>query len=322
MTGGASSAGTLIFLPLLVFVTSEFGWRTALALLAVVMLAVILPLTFLLMRSRPADLGLQTYGMRADAPRVALDETLVPMRQALRTADFWLLSSTFFVCGFTTIGLIGSHFIPHATEHGFTEAQPAGILSAIGAMNVIGTTLSGWLCDRYPPRILLAGYYLFRALSAGPAVHHYAAIHVPVRHRIRARLHRDRPADGHADGAALWQALRGHDLRLDHLHAHGRRRDSLVLRRLHPRRLRRLRHRYLRGGAPWALCGHAGVRHQHAVQPSHATEAASACAGGTVGRSLLRTVALESSVMGHKRCYRCLGDSRFSSSTTLKKQYG
>lgn len=165
MTGGASSAGTLIFLPLLVFVTSEFGWRAALALLAVVMLAVILPLTFLLMRSRPADLGLQTYGMRADAPRVALDETLVPMRQALRTADFWLLSSTFFVCGFTTIGLIGSHFIPHATEHGFTEAQAAGILSAIGAMNVIGTTLSGWLCDRYPPRILLAGYYLFRALS-------------------------------------------------------------------------------------------------------------------------------------------------------------
>jgi MFS family permease len=62
-------------------------------------------------------------------------------------------------------GLIGTHFIPHAVEHGFTEGQAAGILSVIGGMNVVGTLASGWLCDRYPPRLLLAGYYFFRALS-------------------------------------------------------------------------------------------------------------------------------------------------------------
>jgi predicted MFS family arabinose efflux permease len=83
----------------------------------------------------------------------------------MRTGDFWLLSCTFFVCGFTSVGLIGAHFLPHATEHGFSEAQAAGILSILGAMNVVGTIGSGWLCDRYPPRLLLAVYYFFRAVS-------------------------------------------------------------------------------------------------------------------------------------------------------------
>ena len=165
MLGGASSAGQLIFLPLLVWITATWDWRTALACLGVLILAVILPLAFLLMRSRPQDLGLQPYGAAAGHRPSPADNRVTPISQALRTGDFWLLSSTFFVCGFTTVGLIGAHFIPHATEHGFSEAQAAGILSLIGAMNVVGTMASGWLCDRYPPRLLLATYYFMRALS-------------------------------------------------------------------------------------------------------------------------------------------------------------
>jgi MFS family permease len=163
--GGAASAGQLVFLPLLVAVTSAWGWRTAVGLLAVVLTAVILPLVLLLMRSRPGDVGLGVYGAGVGANAAVVDTRVTPVREALRTMDFWLLASTFFVCGFTTMGLIGAHFIPHATEHGFSEVQAAGILSVIGGMNVIGTITSGWLCDRYPPRVLLAGYYFFRALS-------------------------------------------------------------------------------------------------------------------------------------------------------------
>jgi sugar phosphate permease len=165
MVGGAASAGQLIFLPLLVWITATWDWRTALAVLATLMLGLILPLAFLLMRSRPQDVGLEPFGAGGpNAPAVA-DMRVTPISKAVRTGDFWLLSSTFFVCGFTTVGLIGAHFIPHATEHGFSEAQAAGILSLIGAMNVVGTLASGWLCDRYPPRMLLAGYYFIRALS-------------------------------------------------------------------------------------------------------------------------------------------------------------
>ena len=163
--GGAASAAQLIFLPLLVWVTSEWGWRSAVGLMASLLLAVLLPLVWIFMRSRPSDLGLQPYGAGVSTTIRLLDTRLTPISQALRTGDFWLLSCTFFVCGFTSVGLIGAHFLPHATEHGFSEAQAAGILSLIGAMNVVGTIGSGWLCDRYPPRLLLAVYYFFRSVS-------------------------------------------------------------------------------------------------------------------------------------------------------------
>jgi sugar phosphate permease len=165
MVGGSASAGQLVFLPLLVWVTATWDWRTALGLMAVLLIVLLLPAAFLLMRSRPLDVGLQPYGSMARSAAMTATLRRTPMSQAMRTLDFWLLASTFFVCGFTTVGLIGPHFIPHATEHGFSEAQAAGILSAIGAMNIVGTMASGLLCDRYPPRLLLAGYYFFRALS-------------------------------------------------------------------------------------------------------------------------------------------------------------
>ena len=165
MIGGAASAGQLVFLPLLVWITATWDWRTALTVLATLMLAVVLPLAFLLMRSRPHDVGLEPYGAGSAGAAARADTRVTPISQAVRTGDFWLLASTFFVCGFTTVGLIGAHFIPHATEHGFSEGEAAGILSLIGAMNVVGTLTSGWLCDRYPPRMLLATYYFIRALS-------------------------------------------------------------------------------------------------------------------------------------------------------------
>lgn len=163
--GGASSAGQLVFLPLLVWVTAQWGWRAAVGLLATLLLGVVLPAAVLLMRSRPADLGLRPYGAGPAAAEATALQPLTPLSVALRTGDFWLLALSFAICGFTTMGLIGTHFIPHAVEHGFTEAQAAGILSVIGGMNVVGTVASGWLCDRFAPRKLLAAYYFFRALS-------------------------------------------------------------------------------------------------------------------------------------------------------------
>ena len=163
--GGASSAGQLVFLPLLVWVTSRWGWRAAFALLAGLLIGVVLPAAFVFLRSRPRDVGLEPYGAGGGKRPAVVDARTTPMGQALRTGDFWLLALSFAICGFTTMGLIGTHFIPHAVEHGFSEAQAAGILSIIGGMNVVGTVASGWLCDRFAPRRLLAGYYFFRALS-------------------------------------------------------------------------------------------------------------------------------------------------------------
>jgi predicted MFS family arabinose efflux permease len=118
------------------------------------------------MKARPKDIGLEPYGAEATTTaQAAVDTRITPITQAARTRDFWILASTFFVCGFTSVGLIGAHFIPHATEHGFSEGEAAGILSVMGAMNAVGALTSGWLCDRYQPQRLLAGYYFFRAIS-------------------------------------------------------------------------------------------------------------------------------------------------------------
>jgi sugar phosphate permease len=163
--GGAASAGQLVFILLLAEVVDVWGWRQAVGLMALIASVVVLPLAVVFLRSRPADVGLAAYGSRPGQVPLASDERLVPMKEALRTADFWLIALSFGVCGFTTIGLVGTHFIPHATEHGFTEKQAAGILSIIGAFNVVGTVASGWLTDRYSPRKLLAVYYSLRGLS-------------------------------------------------------------------------------------------------------------------------------------------------------------
>jgi predicted MFS family arabinose efflux permease len=87
------------------------------------------------------------------------------MRLALRRPEFWLLATTFFVCGATSNGLIGTHLIPYAVDCGIPQVAAAGLLALMGTMNFLGTVASGWLTDRYDPRKLLCCYYGFRGLS-------------------------------------------------------------------------------------------------------------------------------------------------------------
>lgn len=169
--GGAASAGQLVLIKLLDVVTDASGWRSSVWLVTG-LLAACIPLSWWLLRSRPAEVGLEPYGDAAAIAAQAADTRKVSLRDGIRTGDLWLLGGSFFVCGFTTIGLIGYHFVPHAVEHGIAKPQAATILSLLGGMNIVGTLASGWLCDRYPPRLLLALYYLLRglALLALPAI--------------------------------------------------------------------------------------------------------------------------------------------------------
>jgi predicted MFS family arabinose efflux permease len=121
----------------------------------------------LLMRDRPRDIGLEPVGGESPQVLAAAGEqaAATPLAQAVRTADFWLLAGSFFICGYTTNGLIGTHLLPHTVEHGFVEVEAAGALGLMGLMNIFGTLVSGWLTDRYDNRKLLATYYGLRALS-------------------------------------------------------------------------------------------------------------------------------------------------------------
>ena len=135
------------------------------SLMAVIAAVLVVPV-LLWFREDPADLGLRPLGRRpgpSAAARPAADPGV--MRGAVRTVDFWFLASTFFVCGATSNGLVGQHFISHAVDHGFSTVAASGALALMGAFNFIGTIASGWLTDRYDPRKLLLIYYGFRGVS-------------------------------------------------------------------------------------------------------------------------------------------------------------
>ena len=165
LMGASAAAGQLIFVPGAIALATNSGWRTVIGTIAVGVGAMIIPV-ILLMRDRPSDIGVEPVGGRAvTSTGAAVVEASTPLREAIKTRDFWLLALSFFVCGYTTNGLIGTHLLPHTVEHGFIEVETAAALSLMGLMNIVGTLASGWLTDRYDNRKLLATYYGLRALS-------------------------------------------------------------------------------------------------------------------------------------------------------------
>ena len=74
-------------------------------------------------------------------------------------------SRTFWICGWSTNGLIQTHLIPAAHDHGMPPGTAAGLLAVIGVFDIVGTVGSGWLTDRMDPRLLLFVYYWFRGMS-------------------------------------------------------------------------------------------------------------------------------------------------------------
>ena len=168
----AFATGQLIFLPTITQITATSGWRTAALSLAGFAL-VIIPFVFLWLRDSPAEVGLLPYGAPAGyqpppAPNHGMNAgklALVRLRDASRTRAFWILAGAFFVCGWSTNGLIGTHFIAAAHDHGLPSTSAAALLAAIGIFDIIGTIGSGWFTDRYDSRYLLVIYYGLRGVS-------------------------------------------------------------------------------------------------------------------------------------------------------------
>jgi MFS family permease len=186
LTAG-SAAGQLVFLPFIAMLAQDPGWRQASLLIAAGALAVV-PLVLKFLKNSPADAGVLPYGAEPDAVgasavrkpsagepeavqaaaephRNAAVRALQVLKRASKVRTFWALVAGFAICGATTNGLIGTHFIPSAHDHGMAETTAAGLLAVVGIFDILGTIASGWLTDRYNPRILLAVYYQFRGIG-------------------------------------------------------------------------------------------------------------------------------------------------------------
>jgi MFS family permease len=187
LVGGAMSAGQLVIVPLAVWFTLSYGWRQSFLYLGILLLVIALPLTLLFVRDDPAQKGLRAYGAgqvaRAGEP-TAPPEGRTRVADAMQVPAFWLLAGTFFICGYTSNGLVLTHLVPHAAEHGFSEMHAAQALGVMGAMNILGTVASGFICDRFGRKGPLAFYYGVRGLSLlfllyvwnVPSLHIFAAV--------------------------------------------------------------------------------------------------------------------------------------------------
>jgi MFS family permease len=165
----ASATGQLVFLPLLAWLVSHHGWKSVSIAVSIATVAVI-PLVIVFARNRPSDVGLLRYGATGDEPPLPPRQNPIAaafgsLKVAVYSLNFWLLAGSFFICGATTNGLIGTHFIPASMDHGMTELAAANLLALVGIFDIIGTTASGWLTDRFDPRRLLFAYYGLRGLS-------------------------------------------------------------------------------------------------------------------------------------------------------------
>ena len=166
----ASATGQLIFLPGLSHLAQTYGWKSVSITVASFALLVV-PLVYFFLKDKPSDLGLLPYGAAADWQPPAKSElsavalAMDTLKQSSKRKDFWYLFGSFFVCGLSTSGLIGTHFIPAAHDHGMPTTLAASLLAMVGVFDVIGTVFSGWLTDRYDPRKLLFFYFGLRGLS-------------------------------------------------------------------------------------------------------------------------------------------------------------
>jgi MFS family permease len=166
----ATATGQLIFLPGLSYLATTYSWKSVSITVSSFAILVV-PFIFFLLREEPAEVGLLPYGAPLDwqpptkselnAGALAIDT----LKQGSKKKDFWYLYGSFFVCGLSTSGLMGTHLIPAAHDHGMQTTVAASMLALIGIFDVIGTLLSGWLTDRYDPRKLLFFYFGTRGLS-------------------------------------------------------------------------------------------------------------------------------------------------------------
>jgi MFS family permease len=167
----STATGQLLLLPLLAIIIENFSWRWAIGLILIIsfiMLVVIL----LFMKNTPKEVGLLPYGLVEDhqessvfQPRNPIVIAFQSLLEAVRVKEFWLLAGSFFICGLSTSGLIGTHFISYCISFGIPVVTAASLLSFMGIFDLIGTTISGWLSDRFDNRWLLFWYYSLRGGS-------------------------------------------------------------------------------------------------------------------------------------------------------------
>jgi MFS family permease len=166
----AFAAGQLLFIPFMAWITVTYDWR--MAVLPGIIGALLTGIFFLLFgKDWPSHLNIPAYGDKEiykepdGKAENFVQMSLSILAMAVKHPAFWILASTFFICGLTSSGIVGQHFIPFCADNNIGIVVASSYLAIMGIFNFFGTMGSGWLSDRYDNYLLLAIYYGLRGLS-------------------------------------------------------------------------------------------------------------------------------------------------------------
>ncbi|WP_445477884.1 MFS transporter [Lysinibacillus irui] len=167
----STATGQLILLPVLAMIIEHYSWRWAMGLI-LLLSTLMFTLIAIFIKNKPQDVGLNPYGQEEFIEEQSVQQRKNPIHiafngllEAVKVKAFWLLAGSFFICGLSTSGLIGTHFVSYCISFGVPLVTAASLLSFMGVFNLLGTTASGWLSDRFDNRWLLFWYYLLRGAS-------------------------------------------------------------------------------------------------------------------------------------------------------------
>jgi MFS family permease len=167
----STATGQLILLPVLAIIIEHYSWRWAIALM-LLLSTIMFFMIAIFIKNKPQDIGLTPYGQEETIEEHPIQQKKNPISmafygllEAIKVKAFWLLAGSFFICGLSTSGLIGTHFVSYCISFGVPLVTAASLLSFMGVFNLLGTTVSGWLSDRFDNRWLLFWYYMLRGAS-------------------------------------------------------------------------------------------------------------------------------------------------------------
>ena len=153
-------AGGVVMAPVANYLLESFGWRTSYFTIALIVWIAIIPLSLLVVRTRPSDMGLNPDNVQSVAGESETEAQVVTLsgltlRQAVATSAFWLIGVSYFLGNFSSMGGLQGQ-VPNLNDIGFPAATAAVALGAIGLGSGVGKIVFGWLCDRMEPRLASA----------------------------------------------------------------------------------------------------------------------------------------------------------------------
>ncbi len=155
----------MIMVPGSLLLIQVMGWRGTVVVLGLFLLLLVVPVVVFLLRNQPADKNLSPYGgVNEQGDTVAENKNSSPW-SVFADYKFWFIIMPFVICGFTTTGLMDTHLIPFAHDHGFSTQVTGSAVSILAAFNIAGIILSGYLADRWSSRRMLIFLYSVRSLS-------------------------------------------------------------------------------------------------------------------------------------------------------------